>query len=1179
MNLRAVRSPEGALELLGLLGYDATHARPYDLADVGWSGAGLRLGGARASRGYGVLVAETPELPRSLKIFGRRLVEMFHDAPLAFVGVGEGGKWREWAVIRPRLVPGGGGAVTIAKLQVDPTTPTAHDVDVLSRLAWHLRREDAANQQAIDQALDVERVTRSFFIELNQHYKLLVSAVEDLGAREPAAAVGIEYAGGAPRVALRIVTQTLFCYFLQRKGLLDGDRAWLTHAYARARHSGGFYPRVMEPLFYEALNEPLDRRPEQWRREGIPFLNGGLFERRYGSVSLALDDALFSTEEGLLGFLDRWSFTVSEDTADETEVAVDPEMLGKVFENLIAEDDRRAQGTIYTPRPVVQFMCREALVPYLQRTITIDEMTARTLLTSDEPFGALADKAGAPRAAEVARTITRALTEIQILDPAVGSGAFLLGMLSEILRLRRMAHLAIEGQEPPDDLIGEWKLHGIERSLFGVDIDPTAIELCRLRLWLSLLVEAPSGRAPHPLPNLEYRTVCADSLSDFVAGEEVQNTRAQLGSLGFDRLDPSRLIALRDRYFEASHPEEKERLRADLAAEEDDLVEGVFHRARLQAEQAAKAPAAKARKAGAEGLAGLQTLTDAYRGRDRIYPVFLPAFHAPEAVARGGWDVVIMNPPYVGRKEVSRRLSGLRIGDLERHYGRTYDLMLHFGFRALELVRPGGALSMIFNDSIFTSADADDFRRLVLGAGDVTLRAAARTRCFEGVAVNGGVLVATRGLGPEPEVRWVENHGQPVTDLLGASRVGDGLGEMTAVGTSELFEVQSHNFHRLPHRPLFRPSRAALLTLDAFERCAGWEEFGRYEADAGADWSIFSETRRLERWKAQAQAAGWYKRLQPGEDFVLLGLVIDGGQGLATADDRRFIATIEGTPQAETARERQSQLEKLTLEHPVAAVLYEDKRTQGIDMDAALLEVAERFHPQEELGWPRGGEIRIAPADCIRRTRLSEEEIVKGVEGECSWVPFEKTDDSTPAGAAAWRRQNPLAIDWSPNAVALLRQRATQRDSYRKPRLQNQQIWGRAGVSWNRVASYLRVRLNPEGGIFSSEAPTVIPIVDWLTPMGLLALLNASVLDFILRSVLGSRMHIEIGDLRRLPIPVLTTEQSEKLDDLGSCAVKAKEALDEGYDGEPLAAIETELDRYVRDLYCFPRDIALWVVR
>ncbi len=171
-------------------------------------------------------------------------------------------------------------------------------------------------------------------------------------------------------------------------------------------------------------------------------------------------------------------------------------------------------------------------------------------------------------------------------------------------------------------------------------------------------------------------------------------------------------------------------------------------------------------------------------------------------------------------------------------------------------------------------------------------------------------------------------------------------------------------------------------------------------------------------------------------------------------------------------------------------------------------------------------------------------------------------------------------IDWSPESVALLRQRARQVPSYRKPRLQNEQLWGQGGVTWNRVASYLRVRLVPEGAIFSDKTPTVRATVNWLPIEALLALLNAPVLDFTLRTFLGSRMQIEIGDVRRLPIPVLSDEQAARLHDLGGRALAAKEALDRGAQAaEPLEEIEAELDAYTRSLYGVPRGADLWVVR
>ena len=150
------------------------------------------------------MVAQRPELPRSLRTFGRRLVENLHDQPLALIGVGEPGRpWREWVVARPRLVRGGGGAVAIAKLQVDPAAPTAHDVEVLSGLSWRASVEDAVNQDAINRALDVERVTRRSFVELNGHFERIAAAVAARTAR-PEVRAGIDRAGGSRRVALRM---------------------------------------------------------------------------------------------------------------------------------------------------------------------------------------------------------------------------------------------------------------------------------------------------------------------------------------------------------------------------------------------------------------------------------------------------------------------------------------------------------------------------------------------------------------------------------------------------------------------------------------------------------------------------------------------------------------------------------------------------------------------------------------------------------------------------------------------------------------------------------------------------------------------------------------------------------------------------------------------------------------
>lgn len=1182
MNLRALRSPADAVSLFRLLGYHAP-ALPVDASVFGVSADAMRLRShADQSRGYGLLVASVDRRPPSLKAFGRRLIDRLHDHPLAIVGVRDGGgDWLQAIVVRPRLIEGGAGAVSIAKLTIDTDRPTAHDVDVVRSLSWN-PADAAGSQGRIDEGLDVERVTRRFYIELARHRDALLAAVRSVTAADQAISAGVDLGGGAERVTLRIVTQILFCYFLQRKGFLERQPDWLTRQFRQLEAAGrrGYYQHVLEPLFYEALAKPIGERPSPWdEHPGIPFLNGGLFERTY-VTSLPIADDVFSIHDGLLGFLNGWTFTVSEEAADEHEVAVDPEMLGKVFENFVSDEEIRREGTVYTPRPVVQFMCREALVHHLQRSAGFTEDEARALVTDDDAVTGInsVDPAG------LARRVDRAVEEYKVLDPAVGSGAFLLGMLTEIVRLRRLAHMAIAGDEPTAGELWDWKFHAVERCLYGVDIKPDAVELCRLRLWLALLVEVETGH-PHPLPNLEYRIVCADSLTDFVGGVEVQQTRDRRLTVGLDLPDPVALVALRERYFGESRPTPKAALRTELAAAEDSIIEDVFARVTENARLQRRSSQAAVQQLGVVAEADVAQLQAAYGSRDRVFPLFVPGFHAPEVVRAGGWDTVIMNPPYVGRKEVARRLTQLRIADLESHYERTYDLMIHFAFRALQLVRRGGVVSMIFNDSIFTSEDADELRRQLLPDNDaeIELLTVARSRCFEGRAVNGGVIIAALQPPSRPHIRWVENHGRPTTELAGASVPAAMATEAYPLGASELWVAPRSDYVRLPHRPLFRPSPPARHLLDVFERTAAWRAFGRYSTGTGgtrrqADWLLLSDTRALNGWKVEATRTGFFERLRPEQDFVLLGLVIEGGQGLATADDRRFLAAIEGSTEAIEAQANAKRYADMLRACPGPRALFDRELPRG-RLEDALLIVSEAY-PPADLPWPRSGLIRVAPVDQVRTTRLTAAEVRKGITVGPTWVPFEKGDSSgDDGGAARWRRDNSIVIDWSTESVALLRQRARQAKSHRKPRLQNEALWGQGGVTWNRVASYLRARRVPDGGIFSDMSPTVSSTAPWLTIDGLLALINAPISDFLLRTMLGSRMHVEIGNVRHIPVPVLSPSQSEHLDHLGRRALAAQADHERGESSEALELLEREIDLYVRDLYDVAPDADLWVVR
>lgn len=1157
--LLGVRSMEDAISLFGALGYDRP-AAPWDLGMAPMPNvervATVQLG-RRRRQGYALVFAETAEVPRSLRPLARSIRDQVHDRPLVVLGVtGPSGEWERMVVMRPQSVQVG-GAVTVTKLDIDLQHPTQHDAEILNAIEWQL--DEKAAHRSIDQAFDVAAVTDRFFRGLSEHYRHFVAAVQDAMDADPTVADRLRPLGSEPaeRAALRILTQVLFTQFLQKKGFVEGRKDWLNHSYRTK--TGPYYQTVLERLFYSGLGVPRGKR--KVGDPDVPYLNGGLFDRFYGSVSLPLPDELFDTADGLLGYLSRWTFTVHEDMPDEAEVAVDPEMLGKVFEHLVGEESVEAHGTVYTPRPVVHFMCREALVPWLCDRLDLDETTSRLLLTEDDPLASdrFRDHVGEDRLHRLLADMDDALDDLHVIDPAVGSGAFLLGMLSEVLRLRTLRHRALnQGAEPGPQQVTAWKNDAIRRCLYGVDIESRAIELCRLRLWLSLLVDLPPGEEPEPLPNLEYRTVVANSLTDFASGVEIQNTR---DDGGFTFFKEPELEDLHRCWYHAVG-DERVRLDAEIRSIEKRVVEHQLSEAQQQAKSV-----------------GEREVLDEVRRRflspHREFPCFVPALHAPDVAARGGWDIVIMNPPYVGHKEARSRLDAVSVSDLERHHGDLRDLMVLFANRARQLVRTGGHVSMIFNDTIFTNSTAEEVRRKWFTEDRVL--AAARTRCFDGRAITGGVLVVTCRPDDNDEdrqFRWVEGHKRPVSQFSEASiPLAAGLrpGVAQDVNDLEIFVANPSNFRRLPHMPLFRPHKEALRQLDAFERCAMWK--GKWSKPGPTGWGLFENSRGLNSFVKEFAAAGYADQLASG-DWVMLGTVIAGGQGLATADDKRFVAAIEGTALAARHMASQEKLEGKVLAQPDLRAVYETALHRG--RETALLEVWDTFGKKSKF--PKGGAFRVAPAREVRTTPLTADERRNGIKSGPTFVAFEKGDSSDTvdgrAMGAAWYRDNATVIDWSHKSVEMLRQRASQTGA-KRAYFKNEELWFQPGVSLNKIARYIRPRLIPAGSVYGDGAPVYQPKVPWLSAEALCAIIFSDTVDFILRTMLSSLMNIQVGDIRRIPIPVLSESQRDALESLTAEAVEAKSAGD----SEALAAVEKKVHLAVRRLYGVPEDADLWVVR
>jgi hypothetical protein len=449
-------------------------------------------------------------------------------------------------VIYPTFV---GAATSLRRMIIERDLPRRTAVQQLSEI-YHDWKKTSSIRHAVDTAFDVEAVTKQFFEAYKRVFDSVMAAVKGFGQSE-------EEAETKKLFVQTLFNRLMFIYFLSRKGWLkfNGDPDYL-NALWRANQAdkggGTFYVKRLMPLFFAALNNPQSfdfrkNNPTLYSLIGdVPFLNGGLFDQTDEDkrANILVPDAAIN--EILNGLFDRFNFTVMESTPFDVEVAIDPEMLGKVFEGLVT--GRHESGSYYTPRPVVSFMCREALKGYLETQDTG---------ASTDAIGAFVDHKDTSKLAILtAPKIGEALARVKVVDPACGSGAYLLGMMQELVELMTALYSAQLSHEAQD--LYNLKLRIIQQNLYGADLDQFAINIAMLRLWLSLAIDY-DGPVPPPLPNLDFKIVCGDSLLGPDPSPE------NFGDLFRHRVHQlaGQLAALKDRHMRATG-QEKTNLTKDI---------------------------------------------------------------------------------------------------------------------------------------------------------------------------------------------------------------------------------------------------------------------------------------------------------------------------------------------------------------------------------------------------------------------------------------------------------------------------------------------------------------------------------------------------------------------------------------------------------------------------------------
>ena len=535
---------------------------------------------------------------------------------------------------------------TLRRMVVERDLPRRTAVQQVSNIYWNLK-DGSGIRDALNQAFDVEAVTREFFKEYKQVFDHTLERVEGFGSSE------------GEKESKKLFVQTLFnrmmfIYFLSRKGWLSfrSDKDYLNGLrcdyLSEEDDDKNFHRDRLRSLFFNGLNNPLsmDIRPASLTLliGTVPFLNGGLFDKSASDECTNVvvpDECIFEIFDKLF---DKFNFTVMESTPFDIEVAVDPEMLGKVFEELVT--GRHDSGSYYTPRLVVSFMCREALKGFLkgQDTGVTPEAIAR--------FVDKRDTSGILSVAS-ARKIAEVLDEVTVVDPACGSGAYLLGMMQELVELQTA--LFNVGVDPKG--LYDLKLHIIQRNLHGVDNDEFAVNIAMLRMWLSLSIEY-EGPTPEPLPNLDFKVVLGDSLLGPDPSPENYGDlfRHQAHSVA------DRLATLKKDHMSAQGSDKKE-LKEKVEAVEKELR---------------------------EALADSPAQEGAVDWRVQFAEVF----------DRGGFDVALANPPYI---QLQRNEGELRKRYQDKDFktftprGDVYQLFYERGCQML--TRSRGLLAYITSNS------------------------------------------------------------------------------------------------------------------------------------------------------------------------------------------------------------------------------------------------------------------------------------------------------------------------------------------------------------------------------------------------------------------------------------------------------------------------------------------------
>ena len=605
----------------------------------------------------------------------------------------------------------------------------------------------------------IEVVNKEFYKEISQAFTKLVDGLLKLPDTQEKSQKNLEF-------AVRLIGRIIFCWFLREKKSHAGMALMPKELLSleAVKKNDDYYHKILEPIFFEVLNKLVKSRRDDFTEEpfsSVPYLNGGLFSPQdddyykltNGDFQSQFHNTLIIPDNWFKEFfeiLEMYNFTIDENTSYDEELSIDPEMLGRIFENLLAEINpetgesaRKSTGSYYTPRVIVNYMVDESLLLYLKEQTGIKEDKIRAIISYD-----LSDDSENPVNIEEREKIVDALEKVKILDPACGSGAFPIGALQKIVFILQKTDAdgqlwfkkQIKNTSPEVRRVVERefahknfnyirKLGIIRENIYGVDIQPIATEISRLRCFLTLIVDEriqdeSENRGIEPLPNLDFKFVTANSLIGLPKIDLSQKSMFD----DYQKIDELKYI--RDQYFNASGID-REQLKTEFVMQQKRLVDQLI------------------KEHGFMGVAKAeltQKLTDWEPFTHKSTSWFDQEWMFG---IKNGFDIVIANPPYItiGGKQaagITPDLKSLFAANYETYEYKTNSFSL-FIEKAIQLISKEGGLTFIIPRTLLDNYHMQKVRKFILNKCNISELLELKYRIFDNAETGGNILFFTKG--------------------------------------------------------------------------------------------------------------------------------------------------------------------------------------------------------------------------------------------------------------------------------------------------------------------------------------------------------------------------------------------------------------------------------------------------